>query len=548
MLIPAIVDLFKHKFVGGIIILTCCSAFDRLNLAKSFSLYGMTVAFSCNSSILERIHEEPYNGVLYIPSPHNSLKEVRLKHSSHWYKWLLINEIPEYIKSCRYDADIVLLRTENGNGEVSNAPKTLVFFDDLYVHPRDGPSLHTWAYWSEPFGLQLLHERERVLRRFDFKKYPLKIATPMGYFSEDWYNGSFGDYLADMTVARERDAGIRCTYASSVLLTEALNAEHILVPTRLWSTEINNSSMLLMLKYGTADLAGAVLRMLPERIKYLDYALGIWHFQVGFSYVSERESSSNLFVQPFAPGVWWTCIGFVIIMALAQRITAKKPVEKEGAFMAVLATYLQQDASAVPAGMSGRGRSGPDSLRALADSRYAIASEDYDYMRYLMFDVETNWADLEYLKRKKKTSLFYVSLERGIELLRSGDAAFHTEYNHLYPNLRTFTDDQLCKLQQVDTIPKILSWTTTTRRGQWIDFLRSKGAWLYETGLARQLLSRFKIPAPPCRSALLAERVNFGDILPALQLSAVGVLLSLMILVIEAIFAKLQRRNLPVLK
>lgn len=73
------------------------------------------------------------------------------------------------------------------------------------------------------------------------------------------------------------------------------------------------------------------------------------------------------------------------------------------------------DASAVPKGLSGRwtfmvlsvcamlvhayytsaivsalmsaGSGGPDSLRSLADSKYAIASEDYSYMRYLFFDV-----------------------------------------------------------------------------------------------------------------------------------------------------------------
>lgn len=33
------------------------------------------------------------------------------------------------------------------------------------------------------------------------------------------------------------------------------------------------------------------------------------------------------------------------------------------------------------------GQKGPRDLRALADSRYSIASEDYDYIRDLMFDV-----------------------------------------------------------------------------------------------------------------------------------------------------------------
>ncbi|CAG5024549.1 unnamed protein product [Parnassius apollo] len=450
----------------------------------------------------------------------------------------------------------------------SLAVPPLVFFDDIYIHPGYGTSAHPWAYWSPSKGLQVIFERERILRRFDLKKYTLKIATPLGQYSEDWYNGTFKEYLMDISMP-ERDSGVRCAYKASVLLIEALNATQELVPTELWSTEVNNSSMLLMLSYGTADLAGGILRILPYRLTRLDYAMPIWPFRVGFTYISERESSSNMYVEPFTTGVWWTCLGLALVMILAQRMTAKRPVEKEGAYMAVIATYLQQDASAVPEGFSGRwtfvvlsissmlihayytsaivsdlmstGRSGPDSLRSLADSRYSIASEDYDYMRYLMFDVRTNWEDLEYLKKKKLSSRFYYDIESGVELLRKGNTAYHTEYNQLYPHLKTFTDDQLCKLQYVDTIPESVTWVTTTKRGQWIDIFRSKGGWLHETGLAQRLLSQIRIRPPPCRAALLAERVKFGDIAPVLGLSVLGSVLSFVIMGLEIIFAKMEK-------
>lgn len=69
--------------------------------------------------------------------------------------------------------------------------------------------------------------------------------------------------------------------------------------------------------------------------------------------------------------------------------------------------------------------------------------------------METNWDELEYLKNKKLTSRFYVGMERGVDLIRRGQTAYHTEYNQLYPYLKTFTDHQLCKLQYVDTIPEV---------------------------------------------------------------------------------------------
>lgn len=49
-----------------------------------------------------------------------------------------------------------------------------------------------------------------------------------------------------------------------------------------------------------------------------------------------------MYVEPFTAGVWWTCLGIGLVLAVSQRITARKPEEKEGAFIGVLATWLQQ--------------------------------------------------------------------------------------------------------------------------------------------------------------------------------------------------------------
>lgn len=73
----------------------------------------------------------------------------------------------------------------------------------------------------------------------------------------------------------------------------------------------------------------------------------------------------------------------------------------------------------------------------------------------LLKQVETNWDDLEYLKKKKLTSTFYQDIKVGVQLMRAGSTAFHSEYNQLYPHLKSFTDDELCKLQSVDTIPEV---------------------------------------------------------------------------------------------
>ncbi|CAH2230380.1 jg5058 [Pararge aegeria aegeria] len=567
MLAQAVAELFKYKLVSSVIILACWPVHDKVLLSRELFKYGIFATFSCDPSALEQAHLHKIQGVLYIPSPTDLSYKVNPGSFCSWYKWVVVGDsVPDIFQSVRYDADVLLINQRWNNSKnfygttrqgISTSLNSAIYIDDLYTHPRDGVSLHSWATWTVLGGLQVLFDRNRILRRQNLKHYPIRIATPMGLYAEGWYNGTFQEYLLDMTMAT-RELGVRSGYISSALMIEWLNASEVLVPTMLWGTEVNNSSMVLKLRYGTSDLGGGAIRMMLERLHKLDYPMPIWPFNVGFTYLAERESSSNMFMKPFTINVWWCTLGLFIVLALAQRITAKHPVEKEGAYIAALATYLQQDASAVPEGVSGRwsflvlsisamlihayytsaivsalmsaGRDGLDSLRALGDSKYSIASEDYDYMRYLMFDVQTNWDDLEYLKRKKKTSSFYQDIHTGVRMLQAGQTAFHTEYNQLYPHLRTFTDDQICKLQYVDTIPEVLTWVTATKNGQWTSTFKIAGAWLHEIGLAKRWVTRLRLRPPPCRAALLAERVNIDDIAPVLIITLAGALTSIVLL------------------
>ncbi|XP_023951192.2 uncharacterized protein LOC112055349 [Bicyclus anynana] len=578
MLVQTVVELFKHKLVTSIIVLACWPSHDQVLLSRLFFKHEMIVTFSCDPEVLQLAHLHKLQGVLYIPSANDLFHKVKPNYFSSWFKWVVVGEIlPDIFNTVRYDADVLLIKQKWDKSEhysgISPSTNT-VFIDDVYIHPNEGVSLHPWAIWTIGSGLKIVYDRNKILRRQNLEQHPIRIATPMGTYAEGWYNGTLKEYLLDMKMSH-RELGVRSGYISSALMIEWLNASEVIVPTLLWGTEVNNSSMVLKLRYGTSDLGGGAIRMMPERLHKLDYPMPIWPFNVGFTYLAERESSSNMFMKPFTISVWWCTLGLFIILALAQRATAKHPVEKEGAYIAALATYLQQDASAVPEGVSGRwsflvlsisamlihayytsaivsalmstGRGGPDSLRALGDSKYSIASEDYDYIRYLMFDVKTNWDDLEYLKKKKKTSNFYKEILDGVRMLRAGQTAYHTEFNQLYPHLRSFSDDQICKLQYIDTIPEVLTWVTATKNGQWTSTFRIAGAWLHEIGLADRWVTRLRLKPPPCRAALLAERVTIDDIAPVLLLTLAGAVTSLMLLGIEILIAKWKTRNTIIL-
>ncbi|XP_050553066.1 ionotropic receptor 75a-like [Spodoptera frugiperda] len=550
---------------------------DQIKFTRELSQFGMSSTFSCDPGILDHIRHHYLQGVIYMTHKHDDMlmfKKMKPIHFMMKYKWLIVGDhVPDALRKIRYDSDVAFLECNsvmnNGTRDIAATP---VHIYDAYVHPRDGISINFWAHWTNASGLVLTHERERILRRLDLKRYPLKIATPVGHYSSDKYDGTFVDFLEDESIS-DQDPGIRSGYGTSMLLTEVVNAQDVLIENELWAAMINNNSMYVMLSMGEADLSGGILRILWDRTFTLDYVMPIWPFRVGFTYLAERESSSNMYLEPFSPAVWWSCLAMMAILALVERVTSKTPREKDGAFYTVLTTWLQQDASAVPEGASGRwaftvlsvsamlvhayytsaivsalmstGRGGPDSLKALGDSKYAIASEDYDYMRYLFFDVETTWDDLEYLKKKKMTSKFYQELERGVELIQQGSTAFHSEYNQIYPHFKTFSDEHICKLQHVDTIPETLTWITSTKDGQWTEVLRTAGGWLLETGLGKRLVARLRIPQPPCRASLLAERVKLGDIAPLLVLTVFGALLSVVLLGVEILVAKAKKARLP---
>lgn len=78
-----------------------------------------------------------------------------------------------------------------------------------------------------------------------------------------------------------------------------------------------------------------------------------------------------------------------------------------------------------------------------------------NYYNFYTTQVPTNREDLEYLKKKKLTPKFYQDIHTGVKLVQAGNTAYHTEYNQLYTHLKIFTDDQLCKLQYVDTVPEV---------------------------------------------------------------------------------------------
>ncbi|GBP54623.1 hypothetical protein EVAR_35885_1 [Eumeta japonica] len=144
------------------------------------------------------------------------------------------------------------------------------------------------------------------------------------------------------------------------------------------------------------------------------------------------------------------------------------------------------------------------------------------------------------------TSKFYQPIEKGVELIAEGTTAYHAEYNGLYPRLaRELTDNSLCGLKHIDTIPQIITHITGTRRSPWTNAMRIKGQWLHEVGLAARVRAKWRIRPPPCRETLLAEQVKIGDVTPLLLVTLGGAVLSVFILICEQVTNTVATPPLP---
>lgn len=97
------------------------------------------------------------------------------------YKWLIIADdtfSPLTLKGVRYDADITLVKTKKLNQNETHDPVKFNF-EDIYIHPLKEASANPWATWNETHRLSIGGERDRIYRRNNLRKFPLRIFTPV---------------------------------------------------------------------------------------------------------------------------------------------------------------------------------------------------------------------------------------------------------------------------------------------------------------------------------------------------------------------------------
>ncbi|XP_050070226.1 ionotropic receptor 75a-like [Anopheles maculipalpis] len=185
-----------------------------------------------------------------------------------------------------------------------------------------------------------------------------------------------------------------------------------------------------------------------------------------------------------------------------------------------------------------------NTLEKLADSNIKMCVEDLSYQRDFFNRTKTPIALKLYEKKILPDKYGFVNLSFGIQLLKRGGYAFHSETS--YGNaliIDTFTDREICELQQLQLYPQRTVHLPMIKDSPLRELFKVNLQLLKESGLLAYHHSRSYIPKPKCnkQSNNHTEPIYLTDVKFAFLLLAVGMAASVAMLLWEFIFLRLQR-------
>ncbi|XP_049287603.1 ionotropic receptor 75a-like [Anopheles funestus] len=185
-----------------------------------------------------------------------------------------------------------------------------------------------------------------------------------------------------------------------------------------------------------------------------------------------------------------------------------------------------------------------NTLEKLADSNIKMAVEDLSY-QHDFFDRTKNPTALKLYETKILPNKYgFVNLSLGMQLVKRGGYAFHCETS--YGNsliIETFTEREICELQQVQLYPQRPVHLPMIRGSPLRELFKVNLQLLKENGLLAYHHLRNYIPRPKCnkQSNNHAEQIYLTDVRFAFLLLCAGLAASVVILSWEFALERLQR-------
>ncbi|XP_047989913.1 ionotropic receptor 75a-like [Leguminivora glycinivorella] len=456
--------------------------------------------------------------------------------------------------------------------------------------------------WTSERGLEILVHVFKYYNRWDFHNLTLRAVSVIRNSSKEFheemlYEPGFTEGVAAMTkVASQLLNLLKDTH--NFRFNYTIVGRWIGTPERNSTKAISN-----VLLWREQDISSTCARLFSSWLDWMDpFFPTVIELQTKFYYTIPDKGVGdyeNRFLTPMSEGVWWSAATAGAVCALvlaAAAATEHRPEPGAYGVFSVLAAGFQQDyddghqsekdssgrklallvvgltsmllynyyTSSVVSWLLSAAAPSLDSLDGLIKSDFELVFEDIGYTRqwldnpgffyYMGYknDKEDELRTKKVINAKRTLPLF-ASIEDGIELMRTGKCAYHTEpYTASKVISRTFADKDLCSLAGLQSMPPSSVYIMGQKNSPYKQFFVWSMMRLLERGHTRATQARVGGQMPPC-SGHTPRALSLGQAAPAFLLLAEFFVLSVLILVGEILWhrytlRKTSKQVLPLMK
>ncbi|CAH2075641.1 unnamed protein product, partial [Iphiclides podalirius] len=435
----------------------------------------------------------------------------------------------------------------------------------------------TLGTWSEINGIKLIVNRFKYYSRWNFHNLTLRAVSVILERPKV--------FKPEMLTGLAYTAGVSAMTKITAQLLNVLMEQHNF---RFNYTIAVTNSLL----WGEQDISCTCARIFPKWLDWVDiFFPATTTLETKFYYLIPDKGVGdyeNRFLTPMSSGVWWcscaTGVACIIILATAARIESR-PEPHVYAFFSVFATTCQQEyedgVQIIQQAFSSQGRrlillvigltsmllynyytssvvswllnaAVPtlDNLDALMKSDLELVFEDIGYTRgwldnpgFFYYSGYKNPKEDELRNKKvikgKRTVPLLQPVNTGIELIRTGGYAYHTEPYTAYQAIsKTFDETELCNLGYLQMMQPAHVYIMAQRHSPYKQFFIWSLMRLQERGHVKAARSRIGDYSFAC-SGRAPRALALGQAAPAFALLAEAILLAIFILIIEKLWHRL---------
>ncbi|XP_041976439.1 ionotropic receptor 75a-like [Aricia agestis] len=589
---------FRHKRAPHLAYLTCKSRYDHGKSTKNFIVNGMRVSVTFidedpQTTQLDRIlvREKGPVGVLLNAGCPNvpSILQQASRHSlfDAMHMWLILDSADAVLEmelqqlNLSVNADVVVARSVG----------TYIELIDYFNYGKiQGNSLEiiTIGKWHPKKGLSITSNRFKYYDRWNFNNLTLRAVTvildkPTNFRPTEMLSSvGYSAGVAVMTKIATQQLDV-LKEKHNFRFNYTIAGRWIGSPERNSTLAVTNS-----LYWREQDISCTCARIFPQWLNWVDvFYPPTTKLETKFYYLILDKGVGkyeNRFLSPLSPGVWRCAIAAVVacgVLLAAAAMLERHSEPGSYAFFSVFAVICQQAfedgiimfeetfssqgrrliltvvgitsmllynyyTSSVVSWLLSAAAPTLQDLDALVASDLELVFEDIGYSRqwldnpgfYYFSGFKNPKEDIlreRKVTRAKRSVKLLQDAEAGIQLIRSGEYAYHTEPYTAYQVIsRTFDDRALCELGALQMMRPASVYIMAQKNSPYKEFFVWSLLRLLERGHTSAARARVSGSTPMC-SGRTPRALALGQAAPAFAVLGLASILAVVILACEII-------------